>query len=131
MSPQYSDSKNKTSKKRLLTFNRRLGRTCHLNIQIRRIKQVITSADFQQAFRRNMSPQSSDPKNGASKESSVKRLEGRTISLPIYDGNMFHETSVDFQRTTRRYIPEGRTLHNQRCGNLQFCIMHVSGSSSE
>jgi hypothetical protein len=23
------------------------------------------------------------------------------------------ETSVDFQRTTRRYIPEERTLHNQ------------------
>jgi hypothetical protein len=28
------------------------------------------------------------------------------------------ETSVDFQRTTRRYIPEERTLHNHRCENL-------------
>jgi hypothetical protein len=28
------------------------------------------------------------------------------------------ETSVDFQQTTRRYIPEDRTIHNQRCENL-------------
>jgi hypothetical protein len=28
------------------------------------------------------------------------------------------ETSVDFQRTTRRYIPEDSTLHNHRCENL-------------
>jgi hypothetical protein len=28
------------------------------------------------------------------------------------------ETFVDFQRTTRRYIPEDRTLHNHRCENL-------------
>jgi hypothetical protein len=30
------------------------------------------------------------------------------------------ETSVDFQRTTRRYIPEHRTLHNHRCENLKY-----------
>jgi hypothetical protein len=30
------------------------------------------------------------------------------------------ETSVDFQRTTRRYIPEDITLHNHRCENLKF-----------
>jgi hypothetical protein len=29
------------------------------------------------------------------------------------------ETSVDFQRTTRCYIPEDRTLHNHRCENLK------------
>jgi hypothetical protein len=28
------------------------------------------------------------------------------------------ETSVDFQRTTQRYTPEDRTLHNHRCENL-------------
>jgi hypothetical protein len=33
------------------------------------------------------------------------------------------ETSVDFQRTTRRYIPEGRTLHKHRCENLKSCSM--------
>jgi hypothetical protein len=29
------------------------------------------------------------------------------------------ETSVDFQRTTRRYIPEDRTLRNRLCENLR------------
>jgi hypothetical protein len=29
------------------------------------------------------------------------------------------ETSVDFQRVTRRYIPEDSTLHNHRCENLK------------
>jgi hypothetical protein len=29
------------------------------------------------------------------------------------------EMSVAFQRTTRRYIPEDRTLHNHRCENLK------------
>jgi hypothetical protein len=28
------------------------------------------------------------------------------------------ETSVDFHRTSRRYIPEDGTLHNHRCENL-------------
>jgi hypothetical protein len=29
------------------------------------------------------------------------------------------ETSVDTQRTTRRYIPEDGTLHNHHCENLK------------
>jgi hypothetical protein len=29
------------------------------------------------------------------------------------------ETSVDFQRNTRRYIPEDGTLHDHRCENLK------------
>jgi hypothetical protein len=29
------------------------------------------------------------------------------------------ETSVSFQRTTRRYMPEHRTLHNHRRENLK------------
>jgi hypothetical protein len=29
------------------------------------------------------------------------------------------ETSVDSERTTRRYIPEDGTLHNHRCENLK------------
>jgi hypothetical protein len=29
------------------------------------------------------------------------------------------ETSVGFQRNTRRYIPEDGTLHNHRCENLK------------
>jgi hypothetical protein len=42
------------------------------------------------------------------------------------------ETSVDFQPTTRRYIPEDRTLHNHRCENdrsytliLNVCVKSV------
>jgi hypothetical protein len=31
----------------------------------------------------------------------------------------FFETSVDNQRTTRRYIPEDRTLYNHRCEKLK------------
>jgi hypothetical protein len=33
------------------------------------------------------------------------------------------ETSVDTQRTTRRYIPEDGTLHNHRCENLKSYII--------
>jgi hypothetical protein len=29
------------------------------------------------------------------------------------------ETSVNFPRTTRRYISEDRTLHNHRCEDLR------------
>jgi hypothetical protein len=29
------------------------------------------------------------------------------------------ETSVDFQRTTRRYISEDSTVHKDRCENLK------------
>jgi hypothetical protein len=37
----------------------------------------------------------------------------------------FSETSVDFQRTTRRYIPEDRTLHDRRCGNLELYTLQL------
>jgi hypothetical protein len=33
------------------------------------------------------------------------------------------ETSVGFQRTTRRYIPEDRSLHKHRCGNLSLITL--------
>jgi hypothetical protein len=33
------------------------------------------------------------------------------------------EMSLDFQRTTRCYIPEDRTLHNHRCENLRSCVV--------
>jgi hypothetical protein len=40
------------------------------------------------------------------------------------------ETSVDTQRTTRRYIPEDNTLHNYRCENLRSCtICHLFSCS--
>jgi predicted Fe-S protein YdhL (DUF1289 family) len=36
-----------------------------------------------------------------------------------YAGYMFSETSVYFYRSTRWYIPGGRSLHNRRCVNLK------------
>jgi hypothetical protein len=36
------------------------------------------------------------------------------------------ETSVDFQRNTRRYIPEDSTLHKHRCENLKSYIHSVT-----
>jgi hypothetical protein len=34
----------------------------------------------------------------------------------------FTETSADFQRTARRYIPEDRILQNHRCENLKSYV---------
>jgi hypothetical protein len=34
----------------------------------------------------------------------------------------FSEASVEFQRSTRRYIPEDRTVHNHRCDSLKSYI---------
>jgi hypothetical protein len=38
------------------------------------------------------------------------------------------ETSVDFQRTTRRYIPEDRTLHNHLYENLKSYLLNIFNS---
>jgi hypothetical protein len=35
------------------------------------------------------------------------------------EATCLYETSVDFQWTTRRYIPKDRTLHNHRCDDMQ------------
>jgi hypothetical protein len=41
------------------------------------------------------------------------------------------ETSVDFKRTTRRYIPEDITLHKNRCENLKCYSVNVVGVSAD
>jgi hypothetical protein len=41
-----------------------------------------------------------------------------------------HETSVDFQRTTRSYIPEDWNLHNHRCENLKSYHFKYSWSNA-
>jgi hypothetical protein len=47
------------------------------------------------------------------------------VSCPAYSSALkveamcSSETSVDFQRTARHYIPEDSALHNHRCENLK------------
>jgi hypothetical protein len=35
------------------------------------------------------------------------------------------ETSIDFQRTARRNIPDDRTLHNHLCERLKSCVISL------
>jgi hypothetical protein len=54
-----------------------------------------------------------------------------TYSLALnMDAIYSSETSVDFHRTTQRYISEDTTLHNHRCENLKsnklLCLFHFS-----
>jgi hypothetical protein len=51
-------------------------------------------------------------------------LQGTKISREGYqrESRWQAETPVDFQRTTRRYIPEDVILHNHRCENLKSYI---------
>jgi hypothetical protein len=41
------------------------------------------------------------------------------------------ETSVDFQRTIRRYIPEDGTLHNHRCEKLEVLLHEVCSLNTD
>jgi hypothetical protein len=56
------------------------------------------------------------------------------MSLPK-ETSMKHITSralLGFQRTTRIYIPDDRTLHNLRCGNpesgIEYVLKHIESS---
>jgi hypothetical protein len=40
------------------------------------------------------------------------------------------ETTLSFQQTTWRYIPEDKTLHNHRCENLKSYISASLSSNS-
>jgi hypothetical protein len=51
-------------------------------------------------------------------ETSVKACSAYSSTLKL-EAICSSETSVDFQRTTRRYIPKDRTLHNHRYENLK------------
>jgi hypothetical protein len=59
---------------------------------------------------------------------SACRLLSRSFLARLYSSTLkteairSSETSVNFQRTTRRYIPEDSTVHNHRCENLKSYI---------
>jgi hypothetical protein len=67
------------------------------------------SVERQPTFRRNMPPFIFNMLVPCVAYSSTRNMEGASSS----------EISIDFQRTTRRYIPEDRALQNHRCKNLR------------
>jgi hypothetical protein len=73
---------------------------------------TVYSVKSQPKFRRSISP----PSSGNQREGGGKQSPDSWPS----------ETSVVFQLSTRRYIPEDRTLHNHRCENLKFSYTHCS-----
>jgi hypothetical protein len=83
----------------LLKVNRRFGRTYRLHLQGRRIRQAREELCLPYAF----------TVLSCSAYSSTLKMEAICSS----------ETSVGFQRTTWRYIPEDSTLHIHRCENLK------------
>jgi hypothetical protein len=83
-----------------LNVNRRFGETYHLHLQGRRLLDTCFYAGSCLVY------------------SSTLKMEALFSS----------ETSIDIERTTRRYIPEDSTLHNHRCENLKsykynYCLM--------
>jgi hypothetical protein len=77
-----------------LKVNRRFGGTCRLHRQGRKISRTRKRENRWQA-----------------EQASFSALKMEAICSS--------ETSADFQRTTRRYIPKDGTLHNHRCENLK------------
>jgi hypothetical protein len=82
-----------------LKVDRCFGGTSHLHFQGRRIRQA-----------RNQS-------EAGRKQILVSFLAYySTLKMEVTCSS---ETLIDFQRTTRPYIPEERTLHNHRCEELK------------
>jgi hypothetical protein len=80
--------------------NRRFEKICRLRLQGRRVSRARNQCE------------------AGSKQSPVSRW-GYYSAMKM-EVTFFSEVSVDFQRTTRRYIPEDGALRNHRCKNLQI-----------
>jgi hypothetical protein len=92
----------------LLKVKRRFGGTYRLHFQCRRISQ-----------RRHQ-------REAGSKQSWCMVVSSSAYSWTLYvEGRCSSETSVDFQRTKRRYITKDGILHNHRCDNLRsYNVIH-------
>jgi hypothetical protein len=109
--------------------NRRIGGLYRTHLQSRRISHTKEKTNMKQvASNRNVGWLSADYTSlyPGKRIGGLNRLhlQGRRISHtkePTWSRLQATETSVDFQRTTRRYIPEDRTLHKHRCENLRCC----------
>jgi hypothetical protein len=64
----------------------------------------------------------------------LKQIETEAVLYPLRSRDFLEklmeaicssETSVDFQQTTRRYIPEDSTIYNHRCENLKFYMIRL------
>jgi hypothetical protein len=70
-------------------------------------------------------------KEKAKEEASVKAGGKQSSTCLAYSSTLkmvatcYSEKHVDFKRTTRRYIPEDRTLHNQRRESPKFYNLRV------
>jgi hypothetical protein len=88
---------------------------------------AVWSVESQPTFRRNISPPSSGSKNKQRKKPAELCLPPAftLVSCSAYfltlkmEATCSSETSVDFQRTTRRFIPDDTTPHNHCYENLK------------
>jgi hypothetical protein len=70
---------------------------------------------------KRVTPEPSERKHG-----SVASSAWLIFLLPGNGGDIFSTTSVDFERTTRRYISDDGTVHNHRCETLKsYKIFHI------
>jgi hypothetical protein len=72
---------------------------------------AVKSVESRPTFRRKIYPPSSESKNKSSKIPAQKQVASRATTLKM-EAICLSETSVDFLRITRRYIPEDNTPHN-------------------
>jgi hypothetical protein len=85
-----------------LKVNRRFGGPCSVHLQGRRISQGRNQHE------------------AGSKQSVPEEVSFKAYSLILMmEVTCSSETSVDFQLTTRRYIPEDSSRRNYRCENLK------------
>jgi hypothetical protein len=78
---------------------------------------AVWSVEIQPALRRIIPPSSRSKKKRSKKPAKLATCFMLVSSLAYssalkMEATCSSETSVDFQRTMRSYIPEGRTLHN-------------------